>query len=436
MMMQPLIFAAVCDFAGKVRGKAFPEAELERRVRSGIGWTPANVQINCFDGIAENPFGALGDLLLMPDLNSFAEFEFACGKQESLILSDIFDLDGKPWDYCTRNLLKSALSRLKQVSGANLTAAFEHEFQLKSDSGLNGEAYGRNGFEVQRLLLEEIMRLASCAKLVPDSIMKEYGLNQFEVVIKPKDGISSADDAVFLRELVRSAARHAGETATFTPIRDPSSVGNGVHIHISFSGENGEPLAYNPDGPSGMSDITAAFAAGVLKYLDCILAITAPAAISYLRLTPHRWSAAYNNLGLQDREASLRICPTTSKDPDDIARQFNIEFRAADAAACPHLALAAIVHAGAQGIEDGLCAPIPTSEDLSQLEAAALWQRGLVRLPESLKIALNRLKGNSTVAGWFPEGFVPLYMAHKESEFAHVANMDDAARCTAYETAY
>ena len=71
--------------------------------------------------------------------------------------------------------------------------------------------------------------------------------------------------------------------------------------------------------------------------------LTAPSAISYERLKPHRWSAAFNNLGLHDREASLRICPITTEDTESTARQFNFEFRAADAAASPYLALAGAV---------------------------------------------------------------------------------------------
>ena len=59
-----LIFAATCDLAGKVRGKAFPKSDLERRLKRGMGWVPTNVQINCFDGIGETPFGALGEFRL------------------------------------------------------------------------------------------------------------------------------------------------------------------------------------------------------------------------------------------------------------------------------------------------------------------------------------------------------------------------------------
>lgn len=462
MTRTPLIFAATSDLAGKVRGKAFPEEDREKRLKRGVGWTPTNVQITCFDTISESPFGALGDLLLIPDPDAevratfelcdalgvgatsemhaaFAGHADLAGRAaltEHFILGDIVTLEGEPWELCTRSILKSALDRLHRVAGVRLLAAFEHELQLTKEPLEINQAYGREGFELQRRFCETLMAQLSNAGLSPDSIMKEYGPNQYEVVVGPDVGVRAADAAVILRELARSTARHQGDRATFTPIRDVKSVGNGVHIHMSFLDDDGRPATYDEAGPSGMSDVTSAFAAGVLKYLDAILAITAPSVISYERLTPHRWSAAYNNLGFRDREAALRICPVTAKDPESIARQFNIEYRAADAAASPHLALAAIVHAGAQGIEEGLSAPAPTEEDISLLSEKALTARGLRRLPETLEAALERFSANETVSGWFPEPFASVYEAHKRGEIAHVADMDTAARCRAYEEAY
>ena len=433
--MSDLIFAATCDLAGKVRGKAFHAEQLEKRLVRGVGWTPTNVQINCFDGIADSPFGALGDLLLVPDQDASVTADFG-NRTERFMLGDIVSLEGAPWEFCTRSLLKSALERLQRVGGVNLLAAFEHEFQLKGENRHIGEGYGRAGFEAQRELCEMLMAQIANAKLSPDSIMKEYGPNQYEVVIGPEQGVRAADAAVMVRELTRSTARHFGEEATYAPILDPASVGNGVHIHMSFLNPDGTPATYDADGPCGMSALTSAFAAGVLKYLDSILVLTAPSVISYRRLTPHRWSAAYNNLGFRDREASLRICPFTAKGPASIARQFNIEYRAADAAACPHLALAAVVHAGCQGIEEGLAAPAPTEEDLSLLSPEDLATRGFIRLPKTLETALERFAGNDTVTGWLPDGFAEVYRAHKASEIAHVAEMDVTAQCAAYAQTY
>lgn len=436
MTPMPLILATTCDLAGKVRGKAFPADQLEKRLLRGVGWVPTNVMITCFDTIGDSPFGSLGDLLLVPDPTAEVEADFGTGATEHYMLGDIVTLEGEPWDLCTRALLRAALDRLHRVAGVRLVAAFEHEFQLRPDPGLRNQGFGREAFEIRRPFLAALMGALKLAGMAPDSVMKEFGPDQYEVVVGPKVGMRAADEAVILRELTRSAARAHGDRATFVPIRDVASVGNGVHVHLSFVDDDGLPVTHDELKPFGMSDLTAAFAAGVLKYMENIVALTAPSVISYERLTPHRWSAAYNNLGYRDREASLRICPMTARDPAAIARQFNIEYRAADAAACPHLALAAIVHAGVQGIEDGLAPPVPTQDDLSLLSPDDLGKRGIVRLPTTLEAALDQFDVSETAKGWFPPAFAPVYRAHKAAEIAHLEGMDVAQKCAAYEATY
>jgi glutamine synthetase len=81
-----------------------------------------------------------------------------------------------------------------------------------------------------------------------------------------------------------------------------------------------------------------------------LCAITAPSVISYERLRPNAWSASVTNLGHRDREAFLRICPVSERPGADVAKSFNLEFRAADAAAAPYLALGAMVRAGLDGL--------------------------------------------------------------------------------------
>lgn len=436
MIRKPMIFAATSDLSGKTRGKAFPADQLTKRRERGMGWVPTNVQITCFDTIADSPFGSFGDLALVPDQTADVSVDFEDGTPaERFMLSDIRTLDGQPWAFCTRSILRNALSRLKDLTGARLMAAFEHEFQFALGSTLMHQGFGLQGHAEHAGFAETLMAALEQAGLTPDSFICEYGPDQFEVTVAPEEGVKAADAAVMTRELTRMTARRFEQRATFTPIRSVASVGNGVHIHMSFMGENG-PLTYDPAGTHGLSQLTASFAAGVLKYLDSILALTAPSVISYERLTPHRWSAAYNNLGLQDREASLRICPVTAKDPEAIARQFNIEYRAGDAAASPHLALAAIVHAGCQGIEEKLAAPDVTTEDLSLLSAEELAQKGFVRLPETLEDALERFAGNDVVTGWFDAQFAAVYLAHKKAEAAFLAGMDTAQKCAAYEGVY
>ncbi|KXF78198.1 glutamine synthetase [Paramesorhizobium deserti] len=437
MKREEMVVACCGDLSGKVRGKAFPISQMEKRLKCGIGWTPTNVQITCFDAIAESPFGSLGDLVLIPDgatLVSIKSEENA--PNENFVIGNIHYTDGRPWEFCTRSILEAALERLRQVAGITLFGAFEHEFQIKHLTNEIGKAFTLSGFQEERYFCEAVIAAMREAGVTPDTILKEFGSGQFEVTMGPQTGVTIADHSLITRELVGMVARTLGYEPTFTPIRDPAGVGNGVHVHLSMLDAAGNPVTYDPNGKHELSDIAGKFVAGILKYLDSIIAITAPSVVSYLRLTPHRWSAAFNNLGFRDREAAVRICPVS--DISDIAKaaQFNFEFRAADAAANPHLALAAIVHAGAQGIEEDLDVPEATQEDLSLLDAQTLNASGYVRLPQNLEVALQRFRSNPTVCGWFPEGFPDVYVKHKEGELAYLADKTQDQVCAAYEAVY
>lgn len=436
MIREPLIFAATADLCGKMKGKAFPAAQLDKRAVSGIGWTPTNVQITCFDAIAESPFGALGDLAIIPDPGSEAVVDFGDGSTpERFMMADIRTLEGEPWSCCTRSILKAALARLKAVSGLTLKGAFEHEFQLVGSRGETGWAYALAGFRAQAAFCETTMAALKAAGLKPDTIMKEYGDNQYEVTIGPEEGLKIADAAAVLRELVRATALRMGDRATFTPIRDPKGVGNGVHIHMSLLDASGHPVTWDAEGPSGMSRLTGSFIAGILRHAPALVALTAPSAISGIRLTPHRWSAAFNNLGFRDREATVRICPVAG-DAAAMAKGYNFEYRAADAAASPHLALAVLVHAGAQGIEEELPPPEVTAEDLSLLDPSVLAARGLQRLPADLPAALEAFAADPVARGWFPMEFAEVYLAHKKGELAALLGKSPdeilAAYCSVY----
>lgn len=436
MNREEIVVACCTDFSGKVRGKGFPAAQFEKRTKRGIGWTPANVQITCFDVIADSPYGSLGDLVLIPDEAARVRVDFGDGgPTEHFALGDIRYTDGRPWEMCTRSILAAALERLHRVTGLTLQGAFEHEFQFRDSATPLGDAYSLAGFRAERSFAEATIAAMRMAGIEPDTFLREYGFNQYEVTMAPARGLRIADSSTILRELLKALAARLGRQITFTPIRDPAGVGNGIHIHMSFL-DGDKPATWDPAGKHELAPLAGSFVAGVLKYLDSIVAITAPSAISYLRLTPHRWSAAFNNLGFRDREASVRICPVS--DMSDIAKaaQFNFEFRAADATASPHLQLAAIVHAGVQGIEEGLPTPDATTEDLSVLDAEALAARGYRRLPQSLPEALERFAANPTVTGWFPAGFADLYVKHKQGEFAFLKDKDTAEICTLYEQVY
>ncbi len=433
-MVARLTMACTSDFSGLLRGKGFASGDLDARLQKGIGWTPTNVQITCFDTIATSPYGALGDLVLWPAPETLATVDLPDGAELSFVLGDIRDLEGAPWECCTRSLLKSAIERFHAVSGLELRATFEHEFMVPGLS--HSPAFTLQGFAEGLAFLEALHAALESAGLTPDSLLREYGPDQYEVTLPPQEALRAADEAAMLREITRAVARALGLRASFSPLLAPDIVGNGVHIHFSFWDAEGQPVTHDPDGQDELAAPASAFAAGVLAHLNAVSALTAPSVISPHRLVPHRWSAAFNNLGRQDREAAIRICPVTARDADVRARQFNLEFRAADACASPHLALAALVIAGTLGLQEGLtCAPA-TTEDLSLLNPRALNERGLRRLPVSLAEAIGALEAERDVLARLPGAMPAIYAAHKRGELAHVERLSEADRLAAYARVY
>jgi glutamine synthetase len=150
--------------------------------------------------------------------------------------------------------------------------------------------------------------------------------------------------------------------------------------------------------------------------------VTAPSPVSYLRLTPNRWAPTAIDIQLQDRGAALRVCPLfAAAGPAEAARQFNLEFRAADAAASPYLALGAVLFAGADGIGRELPLRPPGTPPL---------------LPRRLSEALDHLAASGAARRWFGPVFLDAYLCYKRAEAERAAGLDPATLCARYAEVY
>jgi glutamine synthetase len=351
-------------------------------------------------------------------------------------LCDATNTDGSPWDACPRTLLKDALSRLEREAGFRLVASFEQEFVLRD---LGTEPGAGFSFEAQRLV-EPFGPLAVAALrqagLEPETFLPEYGPGQFEIPCSPAGGLVAADRAAAMREVVREVARRLGYRASFAPMADPEGVGNGVHVHISLADLDGRPATYDPGRPGGLSLAAARFAAGILEHLPALCAFTAPSVISYLRLGPHHWSAGFGSISERDREATIRIPPIVELSGGDPARQFNLEFRAADAAACPHLVLAVLVLAGLRGLRDELSEPTLVEGDPSELDEGERRRLGIRPLPDSLDEALRALESDAVVRSWFSPDLWDCYLSVKRTEISLLEGADSREACERYLRVY
>jgi len=441
-MQEELVTFVTTDLVGITRGRAVSAARLPSALARGVGWVPANLALTPFDEIAEaNPFGSSGDLRLIPDPAAGVRVTVAPGGRSPLHFfhADITNLDGSPWEGCVRSMLKEAVATL-EAEGLRVVSAFEQEFQL-FDAAPDAIVPAAPAFSLSALrkadpfgpVLMAALAEAGCA---PECFLPEYGRNQFEIVCAPTGALAAADRAVTIREVTRDIAAQMGRRVSFCPKTKPDGVGNGVHIHLSLTDLAGRPVTFDASRPGRLSAPAGAFAAGIVRHMAALTAFCAPSAVSYLRLQPHHWSAAWTTLGERDREATLRICPTSERKGDDPAPAFNMEFRAADATASPHLALAMLIRAGLEGLKDGLETPPITRGDPEEMTPEARAVAGIRRLPSSQAAALEALRADPVVCGWLPPRILDCWIALRQKEARIVEGLDDAALCRRYAEVY
>jgi glutamine synthetase len=258
------------------------------------------------------------------------------------------------------------------------------------------------------------------AGVIPDSFLAEYGPRQYEVTSVPAVGLRAADNAVITRELARAVAYGFGERVSFSPIPTPAGIGNGTHIHWSFLDRQDQPVLYDERRPWQLSQLGESFIAGIVRVLPALCAVTAPSIASYYRLRPDRWAPTCADAAPLDRGAALRICPVSGSDPQKRARQFNIEYRVADATASPYLALAMLIQAGLDGVRSE--SRIPAGQPRA--------------LPDSLAAALTQLERVPAAADWMGADLLEGYVAFKRAEIDSLENLGEMEICNRYAQVY
>lgn len=437
MSADELVALVCCDLGSIVRGRSVPASELAAQLDSGVGWVPANHSLTPLGSLAEpNPFGSTGDLRLLPDPDTHVRVAPGADTDAlELVLCDITETDGAPWECCSRSFLRDALGELEAELGVRALVSFEHEFQLLSDAPpalpFSLEAQRRAGTfptAVMGALLE--------AGVQPERFMPEFGPHQFEIPVEAAEGIAAADRAIVLREVVREIARREGTRASFAPLLDPAGPGNGVHIHLSLLDGDGCPVLYDSERPASLSELGGRFAAGILSHAQALSALSAPSPASAARLRPHHWSAGTVCLARQNREALLRIPPLVSLGEDEPGPQMRLEYRGADATANPYLALGAIVRAGL----DGVCRELPPSaildRDPALLDDAEAASYRVGGLPRSLEDSLRALAEDDIARAWMTPLLYDAFLCVKRAELAGTAELDLGEVCRRYAEIY
>ena len=106
MQREQIAFVGTSDLSGHFRGKSFPAADLAARLERGVGLAPTNIFISAFGPIQVTTFGTQGEVFLIPDASTRGAALERHQHAEYFFLGDIRTLEGSPWDFCPRHVLR------------------------------------------------------------------------------------------------------------------------------------------------------------------------------------------------------------------------------------------------------------------------------------------------------------------------------------------
>lgn len=242
---------------GVIRGKTTHAKYLSSVIDSGIGLTKAMQSFTMLDQLVpEGSFGPVGEIRLVPDINTFTVLPYAEGNAR--MIADLQTLDKEPWDACPRNFLKKMIKRSEEED-FRVFAAFENEFYLMKKENSNYVPYDNSlcfssiGMDSANKIVLDIIDALNKSGVDIEKYFPELGHGQQEVVMKYEDALKAADNQVAFRETVRGVARNHGLFASFAPKPFLDQAGNGCHIHLSLWSKNKNEF-YDPKDQYNLSE--------------------------------------------------------------------------------------------------------------------------------------------------------------------------------------
>jgi glutamine synthetase len=408
-----------CGNDGVIRGKAAAIEALDGAFEAGIGLTVAMQSFTMLDRLVpEGSFGPVGEIRLVPDLDTFTVLPYA--PKSARVLVDMLQLDRSPWPLCPRSFLKRMIAEAA-AQGLRVVAAFENEFYLaRVDNEGRFMPFDRSncfsaiGMDGANPIIIDIVEALEKQGIAVQQYYPELGPGQQEISVQHADALRAADQQLAVRETVRGVAAGHGLYASFTPKPFPDQAGSGCHIHCSlWDTARNQNVLHDPSGRYGISPLGYQAIGGVMAHLRGLVALTAPTVNSYRRLQPRSWSSAYSCYGPDNREAALRI-PSVFWGRE--AASTNFEFKPCDPSCNPYLALGALIAACLDGITHGLTPPEPMAVDPATLSEEERERMGVARLPLTLDEALVALEEDKVLTEALGAPLAHEYLLVKRAE--------------------
>ena len=401
------------DVLGFLKSVAVAPAELEGAFAEGIG----------FDGSAIEGFARVyeADMLAKPDPSTFQILPWRGeGPAMARMFCDIVMPDGSASYADPRFALKRTLSKAAD-QGFTFYTHPEIEFYLFKDGPTGGglpTPVDRSGyFDHTAHVLGTDFRREAITVLESMGISVEFshhedGPGQQEIDLRYADALSTADNIMTFRVVVKEVALTHGVNASFMPKPFTRHPGSAMHTHMSlFEGERN--VFFEAGADYHLSKIGRAFIAGLLGHAAEISAVTNQWVNSYKRLAGGGEAPSYICWGHNNRSALIRV-PMYKPTKGQSTR---IEIRSPDSACNPYLCFSVILAAGLKGIEEGYDLPPGAEDDVWSLTDRERRAMGIEPLPRSLDEAVAVMERSELVAESLGEHVYDFFLRNKRAEW-------------------
>jgi glutamine synthetase len=227
--------------------------------------------------------------------------------------------------------------------------------------------------------------------------------------------LQAADSILLIKYVTKMVAAMQGLQVTYLPKPFFGEAGNGLHFHIQlFKGKTN--IFYDSEGENLISESARYFIGGLLTHAPAVLAFTNPSTNSYKRLVPGYEAPVNCFFSRGNRSAAIRV-PRYATKPDKV----RFEFRPPDATSNPYLAMAAILMAGLDGLNNQID---PTKAGFGPIDENIFsWseeQRNKIKaLPCSLTLAMDALEADHaflTYKNVFSDDLIKAWIQAKRGE--------------------
>ncbi|MEM8923695.1 MAG: glutamine synthetase family protein [Actinomycetota bacterium] len=353
---------AAPDTQGHLRGKRVPVDRFFATVAGhGVHIADAMFVFDMQNDLPDNPYVNMDsgylDCHLVPDIGSGRILTHRPGY--ALVFADAFDQKGDPHPLAPRNVLAAQITRCR-AAGVEPIVATELEFFLCTPEWEPVQQHIQYSSLTDAVEVEEClhaMREAlTGAGIEVESSNAEYGPGQVEINTGHADAMTTADDTVLFKSIVKQVARAYGMRATFMPKPFTEQSGSGMHVHTSLADGDGNNAFADADG--GPNTLMRHWIGGLVEHAEALTLLGAPTANGPKRLRPYTFAPTHIHWGLDNRTVLCRCIVETGSSAN------RVEFRSAGADANPYLIIGGLLAAGADGVERTIEPPIMCEGDM------------------------------------------------------------------------